>query len=307
MNLNLPSPIEKIYLNNTVGEIHIKRDDLIHPMISGNKWRKLKGLLQNFEGKEIITYGGAFSNHLLAVASYCHLNGFHSKGIIRGKELDDSNPTLKACSQYGMKLEFIDRLSYKAQTENPNNSIASTQEQLVIPEGGTTALSKIGMKDLVNELKISIPSKPLNIFCSYGTGGTALGIGHNLASGDHLTIVPAIKGLTIDNVINNQINLLTSFNNFSIEVYPTMKRYAAKDLSLFEFCEDFYLKHKLLLDPIYTGKVMFYLYNHHIPKKDREIVFIHTGGIQAWKGYFYRFPELKSKLQNIYKAIYPSL
>ena len=302
MKLNLPSPIEKIYLNDRIGEIIVKRDDLIHPFISGNKWRKLKGIIQNFKGNELITFGGAFSNHLLAVASYASLYGMKSKGIIRGNELDESNPTLSACVDSGMKLEFIDRDSYRKRTSEIHNSLLDhTKEQLFIPEGGTTLFAKIGMQELVDEIKSQVSN--VNVFCSYGTGGTALGIGSALDSEDHLSIVPAIKGLSRESILENQNLLNCSFQNFKIEEYLSMKRYAAKDLDLFEFCEEFLIKHALLLDPIYTSKVMYFLSNHFTKKNDQEIVFIHTGGIQAWKGYFYRFPNLKTRFKNIYSEI----
>ncbi len=241
MKLNLPSPLEKIHLNNKVGAIYIKRDDLIHPLISGNKWRKLKGIVERFNGEQIITYGGAFSNHLLAVANYAHLKGLTSKGYIRGKELNSDNPTLSECIKFGMKLVFMDREEYRELTSTLQfNTLDFNKEQLIIPEGGTTPFVKIGMKDLVDEIKIQLNSiNPLHVFCSYGTGGTSLGIGMNLKKEDHLTIVPAIKGLDEIAIEKKQQELKCSFSNYSLKYYEGMKNYAAKDLELFQFCEDF--------------------------------------------------------------------
>lgn len=305
MKLNLPSPIQKITVNKTFGEIYVKRDDLIHPLISGNKWRKLKSLVSNFEGNTLITYGGAFSNHLVAVAGYAFSKGLKSKAFIRGEELNAKNPTLSLCLRLGMKLEFLDRESYRNQTNEFNSVNGKTDgEDLYIPEGGTTEHVKVGMKDLISEIKSQIQNNlPLKIFCSYGTGGTAIGIGHNLEELDSLEIIPAIKGLTREKILENAKKHNCNLKNYRLLHYPEMKRYAAKDLHLFQFCENFLLEKKILLDPIYTSKVMYYLDKYEVNNPDINTVFIHSGGLQAWNGYFYRFPELKEKLPAIFQEI----
>jgi len=246
MNLNLPSPLQKIYVNEKVGDIYIKRDDLIHPMISGNKWRKLKFLVKDFEGKRLVTYGGAYSNHILAVASYSKAHNLQSKAYIRGEELHATNPTLTLCQDLGMEFEFINRDKYREITTKLKRQSATVQGQdLIIPEGGSTSFVKQGMAELLLEIREQIEKKSaLHMFCSYGTGGTAYGILHTMNPDEKLTVVPAIKGVTDEKFLENSIDLECDLNTpYEVTYYETMKRYAAKDLVLFAFCEDFLKKH----------------------------------------------------------------
>ncbi len=305
MNLNLPSPLQKIHVNDKVGEIYIKRDDLIHPMISGNKWRKLKFLVESFEGKKIVTYGGAYSNHILAVAAYCNQYDIQSEAYIRGEELHATNPTLSLCKELGMRFHFIDRDAYRNKTTLLRSQSASViDDQLVIPEGGSTPFVKIGMKQLVDEIREELVEKEnLHMYCSYGTGGTAYGILHNLTSLERLTVIPAIKGVTEQRFLENSLVLDCDINTaYEVVYYEEMKRYAAKDMRLFTFCEEFLGTHKILLDPIYTAKVMYYIMHHEKATKSTKVL-IHSGGLQAWNGYFFRFPELKNELPLIYDYI----
>lgn len=302
MHLNLPSPIQKIYLNDRIGDLFVKRDDLIHPLLSGNKWRKLKYIVEGFDGHTLCTYGGAFSNHLLAVATFANSKNLQSKGLIRGEEKAKENPTLRKCAELGMELEFVDRTAYKIRTKNYD--FKEENGQLLIPEGGSTTQAKWGMKEMLDEIRSQVESKNgYHFFCSYGTGGTAHGINNFLDKHDILTIVPAIKGLSMEQYEENAKNLDCKSEHYSIQYYEGMKNYAAKDMQLFHYCESFLEKFDILLDPIYTSKVMYYL---DVVKQDRSLekmVFIHTGGQQAWHGYFYRFPALREELPRIYEKV----
>ena len=305
MNLNLPSPLQKIHLDNKVGVIYIKRDDLIHPMISGNKWRKLKFLVESFEGKNIVTYGGAYSNHILAVAAYCNQFNIKSEAYIRGEELHATNPTLTLCKELGMHFHFIDRDAYKNQTTLLRSQSGSfVDDRLIIPEGGSTPFVKIGMKQLVDEIREELGDKEnLQLYCSYGTGGTASGILHNLTSRERLTVIPAIKGVTAARFLENSLALDCDINTpYEVAYYEEMKRYAAKDMRLFTFCEEFLKNYQILLDPIYTAKVMYYIMHHEKVTKGTKVL-IHSGGLQAWNGYFFRYPALKKELPLIYHYI----
>ncbi len=305
MKLQIPSPIQKIKLKKSAVELHIKRDDLIHPLISGNKWRKLKALVSHYQSSSIITYGGAFSNHLVAIAAYAKSHNLRSKGIIRGKEIDRNNPTLSLCTELGMEIECLDRGSYKELTSTMNEELYDPIKQvLIIPEGGTTTFVKSGMKTLIKELKVQLrDSKKYHVYCSLGTGGTALGIANALSTRDKVHVVPAIKGMTKEALQDKGNRIECTTENAILHYYPEMKKYAAKDIELFLFCEHFYEEYGVLLDPIYTSKVMYFLHTYGELDKQAHNVFIHTGGIQAWKGYFYRYPELHKLLKGISNEI----
>ena len=159
IQLTIPSPSQKVnhsllYKNQI--NLFVKREDLIHPEVSGNKWRKLKYNLQYAKEKgikKIITFGGAFSNHIHATAAACHYYGLDSIGIIRG-EFDENNPTLQFAQACGMKLKFIDRSSYR---EKENSEVVKTflskqDDYFLVPEGGSNELAFDGLRELAEEI-----------------------------------------------------------------------------------------------------------------------------------------------------------
>lgn len=308
-----PTALQKIELTNCSVPLYIKREDLIHPYISGNKWRKLKyNLSQLSKVDQVLSFGGAFSNHILATAVACRINEIESIGIIRTENIDEQNPTLKAARKYGMKLYAMNRSEYSNKTEQTilNNLRLEFPKATIIPEGGSNRQAIQGMQEMCTELSEQI-STPIHVLCSYGTGATAAGI---LASNriDYLTILPAIRGLSQASFDSTQTTLLdTVHSNYSILQEDPHIRYAKKSMLVFEFAEYFLKTHKILLDPIYTSKALYYLTrNTKYLSQEKANVFIHTGGVQAWGGYFYRFPALKKELPEIYKSFtkdYPEL
>src|SRR6202012_1858256 len=153
--------------------VFIKRDDLIHPLISGNKWRKLKYLLKKAAEQNkthLVTFGGAFSNHLLATAAAAAKFGFWSTGIVRGEEVE--NDTLFLCRLHGMQLIFVDRESYRDKLSLFDQYFGDDPSAFFIDEGGASAEGAQGCAELVNELTETYD----HIFCACGTGTTAAGI-----------------------------------------------------------------------------------------------------------------------------------
>jgi 1-aminocyclopropane-1-carboxylate deaminase len=269
--LNLPSPIEEILdecWNSKGIQVFIKRDDLIHPIISGNKWRKLKNYIQTFSLNKhsgILSFGGAYSNHLYALAFAGHSLGIPTVGIIRGEELNPtSNPYLAQISDWGMQLYFISRASYRLK-KLPKRF----EGYNVIAEGGLGELAFKGMEDLVLEL----PEYDC-IYTAVGTGATAIGIAN-------YTNKPVVGVLTFNNRAEIVEHSLPA--NLEIEEGYVFGKYAKQNNELDQFCTEFYAKHQIPIEPIYTGRMFYALIDHikngHIAP-NTKLVAIHTGGVK---------------------------
>ena len=269
--LHLPSPIEEIFddcLNSKGIQVFVKRDDLIHPIISGNKWRKLKNYLQTFSFNEhsgLLSFGGAYSNHLYALAFAGHSLGIPTVGIIRGDELHlESNPFLSQMNEWGMKLQFISRTDYRMKPIS-----AKFESYQVIAEGGFGRLAMQGMEDLVNEL----PEHDL-IYTAIGTGATAIGVAN-------YSNKPVVGVLTLNNKTEIEEHKLPA--NLAIEDAYVFGKYAKQNHELDQFCADFYVKHQIPIEPIYTGRMFYALIEHikngHIAP-NTKLVAIHTGGVK---------------------------
>ncbi len=272
--LNLPSPIEEIFdecWNSKRIQVFVKRDDLIHPIISGNKWRKLKNYIQTFSLNDhsgILSFGGAYSNHLFSLAFAGHALGIPTVGIVRGEELHvTSNSYLKQINEWGMKLHFVTRSLYREKVIP-----YEYENYLSIPEGGYGSQAIDGMNTLVNEL----PSCDA-IYCAIGTGATAIGIAR-------ATNVPVTGIQTLNNQAEIE-NHLSDFPaaNLTIDENFIFGKYAKSNADLDKFCRNFYEKHQIAIEPIYTGRMFYALINHikngHIAPESK-LVAIHTGGIK---------------------------
>ena len=269
--LHLPSPTEEIFdecWNSKGIQVFVKRDDLIHPIISGNKWRKLKNYLQTFSlstHSGLLSFGGAYSNHLYALAYAGHSLGIPTVGIIRGEELTiDSNAFLSQMNDWGMQLHFISRTAYRAKTIP-----TAFEKYAVIAEGGFGELAIQGMENLVNEL----PTCDL-IYTAVGTGATAIGIAM-------YTNKPVVGILTLHN--RSEIEAHKTPANLEIEDAYVFGKYAKQNDELDLFCAEFYQKHGIPIEPIYTGR-MFYALKEHIKNghivPNSKLVAIHTGGVK---------------------------
>jgi 1-aminocyclopropane-1-carboxylate deaminase len=279
--------VQEIQLPNTTVSLFIKRDDLLHPHISGNKFRKLKYNLAEAKAKKykkILTYGGAFSNHIVAVAAAGKEYGFQTIGVIRGEELVSQiadNPSLQFAQECGMQLEFISREQYRHK-----NEIAALEywqkkygEVYVLPEGGTNQLAVKGCEEIIT----SADEVYDFICCAVGTGGTISGIINSAMPHQKIIGFPALKGDFLQEDIRN----FTHENNWELQTDYHFGGYAKTTSKLIQFLNDFHAQHQIPLDPIYTGKMVYGVLqliekNYFAPGS--KILLIHTGGLQGIRG-----------------------
>ena len=274
-----------IYQNDI--SLFIKRDDLIHPIISGNKFRKLKyNLIEAKNQKKItlLTFGGAFSNHILAVSAAGKEYGFDTIGIIRGEELEDkieTNPTLQKAKEFGMVFDFISREEYRNKN-NPNFLKKLEQkfgEFYLIPEGGTNEFAIKGCEEILTEDDKNFDF----ICCAIGTGGTISGIINSSNENQKILGFPALKG----DFLTEDIRKFAKKDNWELVTDYHFGGYAKYDATLIEFINNFYEKHQIPLDPIYTSKMVFgvldLIEKEYFPPKSKILV-IHTGGLQGING-----------------------
>jgi 1-aminocyclopropane-1-carboxylate deaminase len=290
MNIDLEifSPVQQI--NNQLFDDHgvkvfIKRDDLIHPMISGNKWRKLKYILKQAQIEQkihLVTFGGAYSNHLMATAAAAAKFGFKATGIVRGEAVD--NDTLFLCSLHGMELLFTDRESYRDKPAQFNKYFGDDEHAFFIDEGGASAEGAKGCSELVNEL-----TEPYDhIFCACGTGTTASGIINGLNEHQLKTKFNAIPVFKNGGFIKEEIDrFLTTPAEYAVHTDYHFGGYGKANDELINFIKQFVAATGILIEPIYTGKMMYALYDQ-ISKgyfeSGSRILAIHSGGIWGLLG-----------------------
>ncbi len=306
--LSLPSPLQKLddaLITANGIEVFVKRDDLIHSEISGNKWRKLKYNLldaQNKGVRQIVTFGGAFSNHIYATAAAGKYFGFETVGIIRGDELrENSSETLRFASECGMKLHFVTRNHYREMRENPqNHSIIQElnaydfNQSKLIPEGGTTPLALAGMGEMVEEIIEQLGSAPDYILCPVGTAGTISGIIGNTNSQTKIIGVCVLKNgqyllNEIDTLLKttsvSNVGRLQNSDNVNFEVLWNEHHggYAKKTPELIDFVSKFNVEHDFEIEPIYSGKMFFTFYKYFLTmiKPNSKVVLVHTGGLRT--------------------------
>lgn len=279
--------------------LEMKREDLIHPFVSGNKYRKLKYnlLAAKEEGHDtILTFGGAYSNHIAAVAAACHAEGFRSIGIIRGEELVSvfqENPTLSFAANCGMQLEFVDRELYR------NKSIPEFLERLgmqwgnfyLLPEGGTNELAVKGCAEILTEED----SRFDFVCCSVGTGGTLAGLINSSFSHQKIIGFAALNG----GFLKEEICKFAANDRWEIIGDFAFGGYAKITRELVDFINRFFAQTGIRLDPVYTGKmvygVMKLIEGNYFPENAR-ILMIHTGGLQGVAGMNLRLRKLKLPL-----------
>ena len=267
--------------------VFIKREDLIHPFVSGNKFRKLKyNLLQaKVENQNtLLTFGGAFSNHIAAVAFAGKENGFKTVGIIRGEELINQvaeNPTLQFAQDCGMQLEFVTRETYRQKTDVAflNNLKTKFGNFYHIPEGGTNELAIKGCEEI-----LTLEDSQFDyIGCAVGTGGTISGIINSAAPHQKILGFPALKG----DFLQNEIRIFTPKTNWEILTNYHFGGYGKVTTELIDFINNFYTQTKIPLDPIYTAKMVFGvmdLIEKNYFSENSKILLIHTGGTQGIQG-----------------------
>ncbi len=264
-------------------EIWIKREDLLHPYISGNKFRKLKyNILENLNSQGWVTFGGAYSNHILAVAYAGFLFQKPTIGIIRGEELQHAwqqNPTLIKAAKFGMQFRFISRELYHNKETIPT-FFPELQKHHWIPEGGTNALAIKGCEEILtnNDSKFHV------ITCAVGTGGTIAGIINSAKNYQKIIGFPALKGAFLAEDIRKFVTSENSWNLFNEYHFGG---YGKVTSDLIQWLNEFYEQTKIPLDPLYTGKMMYGildLVRQNYFEKGTKILGIHTGGLQGIEG-----------------------
>lgn len=269
-------------------ELWIKREDLLHPEVSGNKFRKLKYNLleaQNLGVDTILSFGGAHSNHIAATAVAAEKFGIKSIGVIRGEELEMNkakwSPTLRLAANCGMQFYFVNREVYREKDSEEFKT--RLQEKFgdfyLLPEGGTNPLAIKGCEEILTPED----KKFDHIAVSVGTGGTLAGIIN--ASHDQQKVLgfPALK----TDHFQDEVEDMVSKKNWELLTGFHFGGYAKVNARLIEFMNDFRKKYDILLDPVYTGKLVFGIFelikNGYFPKHSR-ILLIHTGGLQGIEG-----------------------
>lgn len=278
-------PIIKIPIENDV-ELYIKREDLTHRQISGNKYWKMFYNVKNYlsEPKKdrcIITFGGAFSNHIAAASAVGEKFGIKTIGVIRGEELKENwqnNPTLSDAKNRGMDFLFVTREEYRDKDKISQELQKRYPDALVVPEGGTNETAVKGVQYMLDER-----TKDFDYLCSaVGTGGTISGLSKYAEENQKVLGFKAVN----DNSVENKIAELSGKNNYHLFEAHEGKYGKITDETI-DFINQFYTNYKVPLDPIYTGKMMRKLFQlieeGYFPNKAKILAF-HTGGLQGILG-----------------------
>lgn len=284
--------IEHPLLKEKEVRVFIKRDDKIHPFISGNKWRKLKYSIHEAleqEKKKLVTFGGAWSNHLLATAAAAAEFNFQSYGFVRGEEVE--NPVLTMCKLFGMHLQFVSREAYRDKENLFNGQFEKDPEAMYIPEGGYGKKAVLGCAEIIDELTRDYDA----LFCAAGTGATAAGLTQGILKHNKQTklhVIPVVKG----NFIPSEIEKLgTSTREILFHEEYHFGGYAKTQPSLLHFVKEFTSRTGILIEPIYTGKSFFAAFDQI--QKDKfprgsQILLLHTGGLTGILGMYDKFSKI---------------
>ena len=264
LDLRLPSPLEELPDGRRTRagvRLYLKRDDLISPEIPGNKWRKLKYNLTAARAqghRVLLTFGGAYSNHIRATAAAGHYFGFATIGVIRGEEHLPLNPSLDYAARHGMRLVYLDRATYRDKMSP--EVIAGLHDRFgdfyPLPEGGSNAAALRGCAEIPGEI-----GRPFDLICCpCGTGGTLAGLAHGLAAGQRALGFSALKGgqfLAGDVRSLQRAAFGAPSENWSIYHDFHFGGFAKRNPALDEFITDFEKRHALALDWVYTAKMMY--------------------------------------------------
>jgi 1-aminocyclopropane-1-carboxylate deaminase len=300
--INPKVPVEEIVdpiIKESGIRLLVKREDLNHPFLSGNKWHKLKYNLaaareDGFDA--ILTFGGAYSNNVYAVAAAGKLFDFKSIGLIRGYECLPLNPTLSFAVDSGMKLYYIDKESYRKR--NSSSFLKSLNDEYgnvyIVPEGGTNKLGVKGAGDIL----LNVTENYDYVCCACGTGGTLAGL---ITALDGKTEALGFSVLKGGDFLKDDVKKLVyessgkSYKNWNINLDYHFGGYAKINLQLIQFINRFEIINNIKLEPIYTGKLFYGIYKlirTEYFKKGNTILAIHTGGLQGLAG-------MKSKMEKL--------
>lgn len=294
ISFNFYSPEQKISLPEWEKKnlhVSIKRDDMIHPFISGNKWRKLKFNIKtalDLHKNHLVTFGGAWSNHILATACAGATFGLKTTAFLRS-DVGINNPVIAMCKLFGMELIYTNRTDYKDKKMLFETYFGNNKNAYFIDEGGHGLLGSKGCEEIVSSLQESYD----HIFCACGTGTTLAGLQHAVAVSQLHTVVHGVPVLKGGDFIHDEVR----------KIYPTdpavtlhtdyhFGGYAKTKPNLLQFIEKFVSHTGIMIEPTYTGKLFFAL-NDLIAtdyfKTNARILVIHTGGLTGFLGMYERF------------------
>lgn len=291
------SKLEHFYLphaNKHEVELFVKRDDLIDPFISGNKLRKLEGNLKAAKkagAQQLLTFGGAYSNHLLASAAAAQELNFPVAGWVRGDELNvNSNAMLNQCHQLGMELNFVNRVEFKETKHQSGLHTIGQKRTWVIPEGGANPEGILGCTEIYKEAVVQNNNQHFDaVFIAQGTTTTSLGVLASLSDRTQLFVVPVLKGF--DSLKEMQYlakqskrNPLTAHLSFPFEQVKVLDRhhhggYAKLSIELSSFIQTFNDTEQFPIEATYTAKALLALQIEMHTLIGKKILFIHTGGV----------------------------
>lgn len=299
------SPLQQLtssFLTEANIQLYVKRDDLLHPEFGGNKWRKLKYNLihakeNNFD--TLLTFGGAWSNHIYATAAAGKHFGLNTIGVIRGEKSQTPSETLQFAEKCGMQLHYISRSDYRKKNQTDFLKALSIEfnNPYIIPEGGSNPLGVRGCEEIVDEINLDA-KEPFDIICcASGTGATLAGIVKKLnepqlaigfsalKNGDFLA--DCVNDFVPEEKEKNQTTKLLN-NNWKIETAFHFGGYAKTTPDLIKFILSFQKQYDIPLDAVYTGKMFYGLFtlikrNHFA--RGSKIIAIHSGGLQGNKGF----------------------
>ncbi len=272
-------------------EVYLKREDLLHKTISGNKWRKLKyNLLQAEKDDQntLLTFGGAYSNHIHATSGAGKIFGFKTIGVIRGEEHLPLNSTLASAINNGMEIHYVDRTSYREKREEYfiDKMYDKFGEFYLVPEGGTNNLAVKGCTEIIDDIDIEFDY----VFSGCGTGGTFSGLVCGLDGKKKAFGVSALKGADfLNNEINGYIKNYSGndYNNWELKLDYHFGGFAKIKKDLIEYMHEFEKENNILLEYIYTSKMIFAIYDmikNGELKKGSRVIALHTGGLQGREG-----------------------
>ncbi len=316
------SPLELISFhpgNQDNINLYVKRDDLLHPDIHGNKWRKLAPALPIIKKSYpagVVTLGGAFSNHVQAVAAAGRIYGFPTHGIIRGLHADINNPTLSAARADGMQLHLVSKQLYAAIKQGDHKYLIDHFPSCyLLPEGGSSPMAVEHCSSIANEIRMQLAEKKSAdkttkyICVPAGTGCTAAGIVKGLKpeNGEKVLVFPVVNtGFDHHSILNllgkegvgTEPMLNVAAQHFQIINDYEFGGFACYDEKLMEFIRYFEMQTGILPDPLYTAKMFFGVYDmlgKRVFAPKSTIVMMHTGGLQGWKGFKARYALEKEK------------
>ena len=296
------SPLQRLqspFLEKADIQLYVKRDDLIHPQFGGNKWRKLKYNLdfaKNNKFDTLLTFGGAWSNHIYATAAAGKHFGFNTIGLIRGEEHIPLNSTLSFARDCGMQLHYISRTQYRQKDQAA--FLQDIKQQFgnvyILPEGGSNSLAIKGCAETVKEISREMKTPFDIICCASGTGATLAGLVSALKPRQAAIGFSVLKGgeflnHEVETFLNGEETPPDSLkNNWYIETDFHFGGYAKINHELVQFMSEFQAQYGFELDAVYTGKMFYGLFERIKSKTFKSgttIIAVHSGGLQGNKGF----------------------